>query len=599
MRKNKGLFQALLSILIIVTLSTTIFNTTAFAGNAEEDYMPGWQSAGYAYADQIYFDPLDTRALNDIDYNKFNALADESYYWNLNGRDPEKCRKEYEEIANAIVSKVNPNWSEFRKLAYLHDYICETTDYDYYGSDMIKQSAYGCLVLHNCVCDGYARAFYDLANRVGVTTYYVLSNQLNHAWNVAKVDGRYYFIDCTWDGTYTTGHEYFLKSESYMRAHSHYATDICIPAYATVGFSTDVSIYNKYNNTTYDEAPFTMVTGPLCFVDDSDRYYDVDSYGENLYLYDKKSIVKEIPITYNTETSSSVTYFFLRGNKVILCRNMHDVFSGTVEGDTLELKLLYQPEKTDTWYTTYALSDFSVSGNYLYFSKSIFNFNTGQYSDTSSDKIDISSILAGTSDPFDLSKRGYVINITDTSGSPAVIDGLNLQWNNVNGKSYWYENGVKQGTYDDAHGILGDGTIRGREIYDPATGGWYWLDSCYFGAKAVNKEVWMPYVYQNENPDDDDQLMNLANICDGGWDGMGRVCYEAMKNKTGKWVRYNEEGKMLKGWVTIEGALAQLYPKQTGNVYYYDSITGLMAKGNVTIDGVSYYFDEITGVLKN
>ena len=111
MRKKKRLFHALLSILMIVTLSTTVFNTTAFAGNAEEDYMPGWQSAGYAYADQIYFDPLDTRALNDIDYNKFNALADESYYWNLNGRDPEKCRKEYEEIANAIVSKVNPNWS--------------------------------------------------------------------------------------------------------------------------------------------------------------------------------------------------------------------------------------------------------------------------------------------------------------------------------------------------------------------------------------------------------------------------------------------------------------------------------------------------------
>ena len=56
---------------------------------------------------------------------------------------------------------------------------------------------------------------------------------------------------------------------------------------------------------------------------------------------------------------------------------------------------------------------------------------------------------------------------------------------------------------------------------------------------------------------------------------------------------------MLKGWVTIEGALAQLYPKQTGNRYYYDSVTGLMAKGNVTIDGVSYYFDEITGVLRN
>ncbi len=47
------------------------------------------------------------------------------------------------------------------------------------------------------------------------------------------------------------------------------------------------------------------------------------------------------------------------------------------------------------------------------------------------------------------------------------------------GKSYWYEDGVRQGTYDDPKGVLGDGVVRGREIYDPATDAWYWLDSVY------------------------------------------------------------------------------------------------------------------------
>gem|GEM_PF-6798456 len=55
---------------------------------------------------------------------------------------------------------------------------------------------------------------------------------------------------------------------------------------------------------------------------------------------------------------------------------------------------------------------------------------------------------------------------------------------------------------------------------------------------------------------------------------------------------------MLKGWVTIEGALAEKYKDQVGNTYYYDSITGLMAKGWVTIDGTQHYFNEITGVLE-
>ena len=54
---------------------------------------------------------------------------------------------------------------------------------------------------------------------------------------------------------------------------------------------------------------------------------------------------------------------------------------------------------------------------------------------------------------------------------------------------------------------------------------------------------------------------------------------------------------MLKGWVTIEGTLAELYPLQEGNTYYYDTKTGLMAKGALTIDGEDHYFDVITGVM--
>ena len=62
-------------------------------------------------------------------------------------------------------------------------------------------------------------------------------------------------------------------------------------------------------------------------------------------------------------------------------------------------------------------------------------------------------------------------NYDDLSESPAEIPGLDCAWNVVGGKSYWYENGVKQGTYDDPNGVMGDGTVRGREIYDAASNG--------------------------------------------------------------------------------------------------------------------------------
>ena len=171
----------------------------------------------------------------------------------------------------------------------------------------------------------------------------------------------------------------------------------------------------------------------------------------------------------------------------------------------------------------------------------------------------------------------------------------NLEWRTgEDGKQYWYENGVRQGTYDDEKGVIGDGTVRGREIYDPKSDAWYWLDSIYDGAKAVNKEVWLPYVYQNEAEWD------IHEMHKNHWDSdecIRGYVYASMLNKWGKWVRYDENGAMMKGWVTIEGPLAEQYPEQAGKKYYYDHKTGTMAKGRLTINGDDYYFDYHTGQM--
>lgn len=55
----------------------------------------------------------------------------------------------------------------------------------------------------------------------------------------------------------------------------------------------------------------------------------------------------------------------------------------------------------------------------------------------------------------------------------------------------------------------------------------------------------------------------------------------------GKWVRYDANGQMLKGWNTNENG-----------TYYFDPITGAMAHGTVEINGKTCHFDEATGILK-
>ncbi len=201
---------------------------------------------------------------------------------------------------------------------------------------------------------------------------------------------------------------------------------------------------------------------------------------------------------------------------------------------------------------------------------------------------------------------------SEMSGQSAVYSGASgggtgykdLVWETINGKSYWYENNERQGTYSDTKCFSYEGTLRGREIYDPASDGWYWLDVNADGAKAVGKEVFMPYIYQTQGTWSEDEIN--TNAAASGADAYGNIEHaeladqvkEAINNHTGKWVRYDNNGMMLKGWVKIEGDLAVLYPHQAGNIYYYDRKTGLMAKGKTVIGGTTFYFDETTGVLQ-
>ncbi len=177
-------------------------------------------------------------------------------------------------------------------------------------------------------------------------------------------------------------------------------------------------------------------------------------------------------------------------------------------------------------------------------------------------------------------------------------------------RTFWYENGVKQGVYGSTGNVWYEGTERGREIYDRLSDGWYWLDAVYSGAMASCKEVFMPYIYQNEAPSRSDPgwVTSMAALSNktaedvekegGEVVDLSAQVERAIEEGTGKWVRYDEDGRMIKGWYRVKGdADEHLYPTQIGNIYYYDRQTGLMAKGTVVIDGVTYVFDETSGKL--
>lgn len=135
----------------------------------------------------------------------------------------------------AVTNKVNEVYkslqldgkSSYDKLKAIHDYIIDNVEYDYdnYQNNayLVKHATYSAAITGKTVCQGYATYFYRLANKAGIECRVVdgTGNGGGHAWNLVKIDGKYYYVDVTWDDGSYDKYAYFLKgSETFDQDHT-------------------------------------------------------------------------------------------------------------------------------------------------------------------------------------------------------------------------------------------------------------------------------------------------------------------------------------------------------------------------------------------
>lgn len=170
-----------------------------------------------------------------------------------------------DDVVKTVCSSVRPEMTTLEKCMTIHDYIDNVCNYDYtFNSDTIYTSA-GVLINGSAVCDGYSHAFLYIMTRLGVECYVPASDSMDHAWNIVKVDGNYYHIDCTWDDWDNLGmmdHNYFLLSDDAIRNAEHYGWDL-----------------TNYvcNNTQYDNAFWRGATSAVIFAEDAQYYVKQNS----------------------------------------------------------------------------------------------------------------------------------------------------------------------------------------------------------------------------------------------------------------------------------------------------------------------------------
>lgn len=139
-------------------------------------------------------------------------------------------RTAYNATVNAIVSGIPAGASDFDKILYLHDYFVQHFSYDYAGlqAGTPIRDAYRFLTGGTGVCQAYALALMAAARAAGLECLPVVSEPIQHAWNLVKIDGAWYHIDVTWDDpggetvpvypTYVSYENFLLSDEALFRS---------------------------------------------------------------------------------------------------------------------------------------------------------------------------------------------------------------------------------------------------------------------------------------------------------------------------------------------------------------------------------------------
>lgn len=129
-------------------------------------------------------------------------------------------------VNSIIASEITPGMSDYDRALVLHDWLIYHANYDY---TYTNYDADGVLLKGTGVCDSYARAYLMLCTAAGLECIYVSgtagsgaqSTWGDHGWNMVKIDGSWYHVDCTWDDPGEGGyerHDYFLLGDESLSA---------------------------------------------------------------------------------------------------------------------------------------------------------------------------------------------------------------------------------------------------------------------------------------------------------------------------------------------------------------------------------------------
>ena len=146
--------------------------------------------------------------------------------------------KQIEERIKSIIQTFEKLKSERAIALAVHDWLANNVTYDQIEVKKNRfkfrnHNAVGALLAKKAVCEGFARAYQLLLNRLGVDCMMVFGKAKTegswegglHAWNIVSINGSNYYVDVTWDAATYVGNSKHATYAYYCLSKTMIAVD--------------------------------------------------------------------------------------------------------------------------------------------------------------------------------------------------------------------------------------------------------------------------------------------------------------------------------------------------------------------------------------
>lgn len=213
------------------TSFNTLLNTEKGDKTLYTAFQSAWNAFSYDECDLFYIDIKkmnlinETRTLGGITtYYVSIGPGNNRNYLQDSFQTVEKIEKAQNYMNNIIrqIVKQTKDDQKIIRAKKVHDWMIDAMEYDTSETNVNKYNIYGAIHDKKAVCEGYARSFKYIMEKVGVPCVLVPGTAENsqgkieaHAWNYVQIDDKWYAVDVTWDDPVITGGENITDNEKY------------------------------------------------------------------------------------------------------------------------------------------------------------------------------------------------------------------------------------------------------------------------------------------------------------------------------------------------------------------------------------------------